>query len=605
MSCWISQAAIYAAMLGFPGWDAIANWSIGMQLAFTNGTSGWPRDWPCPYYFQVDRNWVARGNNGDDWQPGATLPNVWDATTCTSWADLWNYYASGSPSGSPTQWGTDEKEYFYGLSATGPRQFTPDNLNVKQYMYADYGNPAVTIGGVAYPQYVGGTTTGYMLYTTACLSVAASYGVPGAKACYDYMQANMPAIMAYPTPGSMGYPQARFSIDPVAPGNTIELVGSNVMAANDPDPTRTAVYRGGSGFPAILAYSGMAYAPNLGAKGSLVIHGGGDGDYWGNDVHAFDLATETWSRLNNPSTALTGSGLPPLGVGFSVDPLYDAVHGEYGDGTIGTAHTYNHLFVIPGGTNGKGLLIAACQLWAYDHNVTGWAHAFDLGATPGVWSRYSTNAAVNISTPQATCYDAVHNCIWIVATSGWASSITKLDLATRAHTSGIWMPSGNTVNIGDYACACQFPVSGPGQVNGLMLMLAFNGNYQGPQTLQMYAIDTTQPSTTGAVQLTLNGLNLIPATTNGSNSIDWDPVENVAYAYLGPVDIAHVYKITPPASGSWLTGAWTITQITLPSSFSDGLGGGIYSRWRYIPSIGKFALVTAVTDKVALWTPPS
>ncbi len=607
MACWLSTIAVQAAQLGFAQWDVIAAWSIEQQLALTRAGSRW-RSWFSPYYFACDKNWVNRVATGSLWLPDwdATITN---ATMCASWDgvdSLFDYYMSGSPSGTPVQLGTDEHgNITYPLVPP-----VADGKTMIEQIYVFGGYPA---SGTA-PAYVGGTIIGYVQYMHACLAAATALpNLPEALLNYTYVHSQMPAILAYPFPNAgLGSPQARYSIDPVAPstGNTIELVGSNVMADNDPDPTRTSVYRGVDGFPGILAYSGMAIAPNLGAQGSLMIVGGGDGDRFGNDVHRYDKATAVWSRFSEPSTALSG-------LGFSVDPAYDAVHSEYGDGTVGMSHTFNHSAVVEGGTNNQGLLILTCNVWTYGHNMSGWAHSMDLGApAPRKWQRYSTNAVPNIQTPQATCYDAANKRIWVLATSGWASQICYLDLdpttATFKSYVTVGMASGNAVNIGDAACSCQFPV------NGFMIIAAWNGGYQAPQTFQLYAIDlsaaltpipiadqqpggpTLQMAGPGATQLTLAGFAL-PHPGGQGGSIDYDPATNALYSYLPQIDLSHVYKM-PWQSTNPLTSQWPIEQITLPSAFAADNSSGIYSRWRNTG--GKFALVTNVTDQVALWTPP-
>src|SRR5690242_11491171 len=71
----------------------------------------------------------------------------------------------------------------------------------------------------------------------------------------------------------------------------VQLVGSNTIATLDPCPARNCRYSGVDGVAGVLAYGGMAVAPQYGAKGALVIHGGGHADYGGNEVYVFDLGT--------------------------------------------------------------------------------------------------------------------------------------------------------------------------------------------------------------------------------------------------------------------------------------------------------------------------
>ena len=122
--------------------------------------------------------------------------------------------------------------------------------------------------------------------------------------------------------------------------NILEFVG-DTLADVDPCPRRNCVYSAIMGQGGVLAYSGMAFTPELGKRGSLVLTGGGHGDYFGNEVYVFDLATNRWRRINNPSLALDGTNA-------ETDPRFNKVYAEYGDGTPGSSHTYDHLRCVPG-----------------------------------------------------------------------------------------------------------------------------------------------------------------------------------------------------------------------------------------------------------------
>ena len=122
--------------------------------------------------------------------------------------------------------------------------------------------------------------------------------------------------------------------------NIVEFVGDSLADA-DPCPRRNCVYSAVMGQAGVMAYSGMAFTSELGTRGSLVVTGGGHADYWGNEVYVFDLSTNRWRRINNPSLALNGTNA-------ETDPRFDKVYAEYGDGTPGASHTYDHLRCVPG-----------------------------------------------------------------------------------------------------------------------------------------------------------------------------------------------------------------------------------------------------------------
>src|SRR5262249_55662891 len=105
-----------------------------------------------------------------------------------------------------------------------------------------------------------------------------------------------------------------------------------------------ARWEGRVGVPAITeAWNGAVFASRFGASGSMVLFGGGHNDYFGSDVHAFDLGTRQWSRISDgyvwgevdhygagavyPSAVYPdGSPLPPHTYGYV---QYDSVGNDY------------------------------------------------------------------------------------------------------------------------------------------------------------------------------------------------------------------------------------------------------------------------------------
>ncbi len=96
--------------------------------------------------------------------------------------------------------------------------------------------------------------------------------------------------------------------------------GTRYLADNDPaqDPTLNppfstrervrrllgkkprAPWHGGVGFSAMTeAWNGAVFASRFGPAGSMIIFGGGHNDYFGSDVHAFDLASRHWTRIKD------------------------------------------------------------------------------------------------------------------------------------------------------------------------------------------------------------------------------------------------------------------------------------------------------------------
>jgi len=96
-----------------------------------------------------------------------------------------------------------------------------------------------------------------------------------------------------------------------------------------------APWSGTCGFSSITeAWNGAVYASRAGPSGSMVVFGGGHDDYFGSDVHAFDVADRQWRRL---TTGYVRGGADQYGAG-AVYP--DA---EYPDGSPLPPHTYDYV----------------------------------------------------------------------------------------------------------------------------------------------------------------------------------------------------------------------------------------------------------------------
>ena len=102
-------------------------------------------------------------------------------------------------------------------------------------------------------------------------------------------------------------------LPPTTPG-TRYLIDTDPARDPDLNPARTikervrrtlgrepkSPWHGVAGFSAITeGWNGAAYASRYGASGSMIVFGGGHNDYFGSDVHAFDLASREWRRLES------------------------------------------------------------------------------------------------------------------------------------------------------------------------------------------------------------------------------------------------------------------------------------------------------------------
>ena len=89
-------------------------------------------------------------------------------------------------------------------------------------------------------------------------------------------------------------------------------------------------------------WNGAVFADRNGASGSMIVFGGGHNDYFGSDVHAFDLATRQWARIADGFV----TGRPDEYGEGAVYP--DAV---YPDGSPLPPHTYEYVQYDPVGND--------------------------------------------------------------------------------------------------------------------------------------------------------------------------------------------------------------------------------------------------------------
>lgn len=97
----------------------------------------------------------------------------------------------------------------------------------------------------------------------------------------------------------------------------------------------SAPWRGRVGFSAITeAWNGAVYASRCGPSGSMIVFGGGHNDYFGSDVHAFDVERREWWRLIDGFIS-----------GDARDYGEGAVYpdSDYPDGSPLPPHTYDYI----------------------------------------------------------------------------------------------------------------------------------------------------------------------------------------------------------------------------------------------------------------------
>ena len=161
-----------------------------------------------------------------------------------------------------------------------------------------------------------------------------------------------------------------------------------------------APWSGRLGFAAITeAWNGAVFASSFGSGGSMIVFGGGHTDYYGSDVHAFDLQTREWRRLTDGFVA---GGTDAYGAG-AVYPT-----ATYPDGSPLPPHTYNYLQYDAGGNN---LLLFKGQL-ELGPNVRPAAIPHLLNLDRLQWRRGPQLPGATIESAGFTAWDSRRRLFW-------------------------------------------------------------------------------------------------------------------------------------------------------------------------------------------------
>lgn len=168
------------------------------------------------------------------------------------------------------------------------------------------------------------------------------------------------------------------------------LVGRYVMAP----------WSGRCGFDSITeAWNGAVFAEHFGRSGSMIVFGGGHDDYFGSDVHAFDLGTREWTRI---SDGYVSGEAKAYGQGV----VYPEA--EYPDGSPLPPHTYEYVQYDPVG-NDYLLLKGQIELGP---NVTATPipHIFNLDRLS--WRRGPKHPSAVLNSGGWTTWDAARRILW-------------------------------------------------------------------------------------------------------------------------------------------------------------------------------------------------
>ena len=267
----------------------------------------------------------------------------------------------------------------------------------------------------------------------------------------------------------------------------------------------------------------------------MIIWGGGHNDYYGNEIYAFDIATLQWERLNEPTVDWNDCGDPNA------------------DGTANARHTYrsmafmdhaDRMFVSGGALNCTSGSCGGQITWELDFDALTWTDRQPSGD-------HSTGCE-NVAE-----YDPVSQTVYF----GDAGGLYGYDYDTNAWTQ---------LNS-DYIYAAAVAVD---TTRGTLLMLGEG---------EVWSYDIGQGDYTRQDWATTGGDAFIAGTAQG---LAYDPTTDRYVGWGGDT----IYALDPT------TQVWTTYDVPGAPEDLDGLR--VWGRWRYVPGVNAFILVTDVDTDV-------
>ena len=322
-------------------------------------------------------------------------------------------------------------------------------------------------------------------------------------------------------------------------------ISQNTMADVDPadDPAANSrypnspTYGGMSGQAAVLsAWNGGAFATGLGAKGSLIMWGGGHQDYYGNEVYAFDLATQRWRRLSNPYQNIS----------FPVEA------GIWPDGSPSVPHTYGFAGYHPGSNSFMSVMTQSSNT---PSNATV-AVMFDLNT--GRWRSGPVAGGATLVYGGWAAYDRTRDAWWAEGGDS-GGKFAKYSMNGNG-TAGTW-----TTFPAKFGALYSRAAIDPGQ--DMLAVTLFNHD----DTIR--GIDLKNP---GADAVVLRQGGSMPSR-QGAAGWEWSDARG---AFIYWRDGTGVYEVK--LSGSdWRTGTWNWTNLSTGGGVTpQDQNNGVYNRFR-------------------------
>ena len=333
------------------------------------------------------------------------------------------------------------------------------------------------------------------------------------------------------------------SLDDLPAGHWYEVPNSRLETVF-PNPTPPGI----SGPASVMdAWSGGAYDS---VRDRLIVWGGGHCDYAGNELYTFDVATESWARVTEPSS-----------------PVVEGVS-HYPDGNPSSRHTYDTLTFLP--QTGEFVSVSAAGYFCgQSGSYTRATDIFNFALNR--WERGANFPSVGGSTGAVSAYDPVTGHVWFHGTYGSGR------LAEYDPDADSWTAHGSSIYL---------EIDGVAAIDSNRHQMLLVGGYGNQNRAFLWDLDNpgrgyTEPPTFGADAL----------ESEQGIGLEYDPVSDLYVAWNGGSD---VFTLNPET--------WEWRRVS-PANTNTVQGptrtrNGTYGRFRYMPSKNAFIVVSHTDDNV-------
>ena len=310
--------------------------------------------------------------------------------------------------------------------------------------------------------------------------------------------------------------------------------------------------------------TGVYLCLRWGRRGPWFCSGGGHGNYFGNELYAFDIAKSKWSRLTDPFIATHE-------VLTAEYPL-----AEFPDGSPLPPHTYDYVEYDP--STDSIVVLKGLQRLNVSGNPysSGPPHIFDVGIRKWIRGR---GHGYPVLSGGYSAYDSRRKVIWTESPGRQTAGLRSFDpsKSNPDGTRGSWsVEFGRTGIVADSVAA----------YDPQRDLLVFTRFRKGAD--EIYAIDLKNPDA-GALRLRQAGSAPAPEPAHGW---EWSARrQSFLYWRRG----GDVYEFKPP-TGNWQQAEWRWSLLTSgANSTAPGpmkRDNGVYGRFRVVEFAGmEFAIV--------------